>query len=127
MSEMDDPRLDEDARMDTLSTQDSSGAYDDSDQYYKEPTEIAATVRELQVALAAERARAEAAERELSDERGHKDVIYAAFKAAEAKLAAVPVDAIRRCFAQEYNNEEQWASDTNIVQAWLAQQSEVQP
>ena len=58
MSEMDDPRLDEDARMDTLSTQDSSGAYDDSDQYYKEPTEIAATVRELQVALAAERARA---------------------------------------------------------------------
>ena len=29
--------------------------------------------------------------------------------------------------AQEYNNEEQWASDTNIVQAWLAQPDEVQP
>ena len=84
-------------------------------------------VRRLYGMLAAERARAEAAERELSDERGHKDVIYAAFKAAEAKLAAVPVDAIRRCFAQEYNNEEQWASDTNIVQAWLAQPDEVQP
>ena len=126
MSEMDDPRLDEDARMDTLSTQDSSGAYDDFDQYYKEPTEIAATVRELQVALAAERARAEAAERELSDERGHKDVIYAAFKAAEARLAAVPVEEIRRCFAPYHEDENRWADDTNAVLTWLARQ-EAQP
>lgn len=47
--------------------------------------------------------------------------------AAEAKLAAVPVDALRRCFAQEYDDEAQWAEDTNIVQAWLAQQSEARP
>ena len=70
-------------------------------------------VRRLYGMLAAERARAAASAQRAA--------------AAAAKLAAVPVDAIRRCFAQEYNNEEQWASDTNIVQAWLAQPDEVQP
>ncbi len=91
-------------------------------------------------ALAALTARAEAAEAEqtrleakivevTADCNSNAANAYAAIKRAEeaeAKLAAVPVEAIRRCFAQEYDDESQWAEDTNIVQSWLATQSEVQ-
>ena len=38
---------------------------------------------------------------------------------AEAKLEAVPVDAIRRCWAQEYVSEDDWANDSATVWDWL--------
>ena len=43
----------------------------------------------------------------------------------EAALAAVPVEAIRRCFAPD--GELEWAADTDTVWAWLGAQPEVQP
>ena len=45
-------------------------------------------------------------------------------EAAEAKLAAVPVDAIRRVYLRDIHDAPE---DTAAIEAWLFQQSEVQP
>ena len=51
----------------------------------------------------------------------------AQLQAAEAKLAAVPVAAIRRCWGKEYYDDNEWAGDCNLVQSWLDTVQEVQP
>ena len=80
-----------------------------------QPAEMAA----LRASLAALEAALVAAEAE-------RVRLVARAAAAEAQLAAVPVDALRRCFADSHDDEE-WASDTDAVHAWLDAQPEVQP
>lgn len=62
-------------------------------------------VQDLLLQLAAERQRAEA---------------------AEAKLAAVPVDAFMRTLFTGYRSDEQYTADADAINAWAAKQSEVQ-
>ena len=95
---------------------------------------LAAMVQDSLLELAAANARAEAAERELSDERGHKDVIYAGFQAAkqrhaelEAKLAAVPAESLQRIFDAWRMRGQPLQYDMDAAFRWLAQQSEAQP
>lgn len=84
----------------------------------------------VQPALAAATARAETAEAEAL---AHSETCYRLahdLAQAEAKLAAVPVEAIQAIFdvviVARLDEGPLW-NDVNIVMAWLAQQSEVQP
>jgi phage shock protein A len=103
--------------------------------------QIEARIDQLRAKLAAVTQRAEAAEAERDVLRAECEEWrenYAALEAvaiaaererqaAEAARAAVPRDALCRVLLTGYRTDAQIAADSDAIDAWLAQQPEVQP